>query len=146
MSADLLRVLPPGYSRWYEMDQARIAAFADVTEDWQFIHLDEDRAAQTAFGGTIAHGFLTLSLLSAMSYEVVPELRGMRASVNYGFDRVRFVSPVRAGCRVRGRFAVASVDEGPGRLTVHWDVTLEIEDAEKPALVASWITRFEMEE
>lgn len=146
MSADLLRALPPATSRWYVMDQARIDAFADVSEDRQFIHLDPARAALTDFGGTVAHGFLTLSMLSAMSYDVVPDLPDLRASVNYGFDRIRFVAPVRAGARIRGRFVVNEVTQVPGRLTALWDVTIEIEDQEKPALVATWIIRFELKE
>ncbi|MFZ5963999.1 MaoC family dehydratase [Thalassococcus sp. BH17M4-6] len=147
MSADDLRSLPARLSEWVVLDAARVRAFADATEDWQFIHLDEDRAAaETPFGGAVAHGFLTLSMLSAMSYQVMPDLPGIKASINYGFDRIRFVSPVRVGSRIRGRFTVAEVDEAPGRLTVHWDVSIEIEGAEKPALVAAWITRLELEE
>lgn len=148
MLVDRLRALSAANSDWFTLDAARIRAFADVTEDWQFIHLDEDRAAKTAFGGTVAHGFLTLSMLSAMSYQVMAELPGVTASVNYGFDRIRFVSPVHTGARVRGRFSVASVEDGPepSLAMVHWDVIVEIEDAEKPALVAQWITRLELEE
>ena len=142
MLADELRSLAPRETRWFDMDAARVRAFADATEDWQFIHLDEERAAQTAMGGTIAHGFLTLSMLSAMSYEVTEGLQGVASSVNYGFDRIRFVSPVRVGARVRGRFSVAGVDERDGALDVHWDVEVEVEGASKPALAANWITRF----
>lgn len=145
MSADVLRALAPRSSDWFTLDAARVRAFADATEDWQFIHLDPARAAATPFGGTVAHGFLTLAMLSAMSYQVVPDLPGMAASINYGFDRIRFVAPVPVGARVRGHFKVASVDEAPGQLTVHWDVTVEIENAGKPALVAAWITRFATE-
>ncbi|WP_146587103.1 MaoC family dehydratase [Puniceibacterium confluentis] len=146
MLVDALRSFAPAATRWYTLDAGRIKTFAEVTEDRQFIHLDEARAAETAFGGTIAHGFLTLSMLSAMSYEVLADLPGVKASVNYGFDRIRFVSPVRTGARVRGRFALASLEEGPGRVTVHWDVSIEIENESKPALVAQWITRFELED
>jgi acyl dehydratase len=146
MSAERLRSLPVQTTDWFVLDAERVRAFADATEDWQFIHLDESQAAQTPFGGTVAHGFLTLSMLSAMSYQVVPELPGMKASVNYGVDRIRFVSPVRVGSQVRGRFAVSAVDESVGYLTVHWDVTIEIEAADKPALVADWITRIVWEE
>ena len=142
MPADALRDMAPRHSDWVLMDAARVAAFADATEDRQFVHLDDARAAaETPFGGAIAHGFLTLSMLSAMSYQVTDGLSGIRASVNYGFDRIRFVSPVRVGSRIRGRFAVAGVDEGPGWMDVHWDVAIEIEGADRPALVASWITR-----
>lgn len=142
MLADDLRAMPPRETDWFTMDAARVRAFADATEDWQFIHLDEARAAETAFGGTVAHGFLTLSMLSAMSYGVTEGLEGVASSVNYGFDRIRFVSPVRVGSRVRGRFSVAGVDERDDALDVHWDVEVEIEGGSRPALVASWITRF----
>ena len=142
MSADSLRSMPPSVSRWYEVTQARITAFADVTEDWQHIHLDE--AAMAPHGGTIAHGFLTLSMLSAMSYDVQPEVPGLLQSLNYGFDRLRFVTPVRAGQRIRGRFEVADVVEKPGRYDVTWDVVVEIEGVEKPAIVAKWINVFEV--
>ncbi|SNS35448.1 MaoC family dehydratase [Antarctobacter heliothermus] len=141
MLADDLRDLAPRESAWVSLDAARVKAFSDATEDWQFIHLDAERASRTAFGGTVAHGFLTLSMLSMMSYQVMEGIPGILSSVNYGFDRIRFVSPVRVGLRVRGRFAVASVDEGDGWLDVHWDVEVEIEGAARPALVANWITR-----
>ena len=142
MSADSLRSMPPSVSRWYEVTQARITAFADVTEDWQHIHLDE--AAMAPHGGTIAHGFLTLSMLSAMSYDVQPEVPGLVQSLNYGFDRLRFLVPVRAGQRIRGRFEVTEVVEKPGRYDVKWDVSVEIEGVEKPAIVAKWINVFEV--
>ncbi|MBT56063.1 MAG: Nodulation protein N [Mameliella sp.] len=141
MLADDLRDLAPRETDWVTLDAARVKAFADATEDWQFIHLDAERASKTAFGGTVAHGFLTLSMLSMMSYQVMEGIPGVLSSVNYGFDRIRFVSPVRVGLRVRGRFAVASVDQGDGWLDVHWDVEVEIEGAARPALVANWITR-----
>ena len=143
MSADLLRNMPPSLSRWYEIGQDRINAFADVTEDWQFIHLDAERMAPQ--GGTMAHGFLTLSMLSAMSYDVQPEIPGMVQGLNYGFDRIRFVSPVRAGQRIRGRFSVSEVVEKPGRYDVTWDITVEIDGADRPAIVAKWINVFEVE-
>lgn len=143
MSADILRNMPPSLSRWYEVGQDRINAFADVTEDWQFIHLDTERMAPQ--GGTMAHGFLTLSMLSAMSYDVQPEIPGMVQGLNYGFDRIRFVSPVRAGQRIRGRFSVAEVVEKPGRYDVTWDVAVEIDGSERPAIVAKWINVFEVE-
>lgn len=143
MSADVLRNMPPSLSRWYEVEQDRINAFADVTEDWQFIHLDTERMAPQ--GGTMAHGFLTLSMLSAMSYDVQPEIPGMVQGLNYGFDRIRFVTPVRAGQRIRGRFSVADVVEKPGRYDVTWDVVVEIDGAERPAIVAKWINVFEVE-
>jgi len=142
MLADDLRIMAPRESEWFTLDARRVKAFADATEDWQDIHLDAEFASRTPFGGTIAHGFLTLSMLSAMSYQVTKELTGFSSSVNYGFDRIRFVSPVRVGRRVRGRFSVAGVDEGEGWLDVHWDVEVEKEGEARPALVANWITRF----
>ncbi len=145
MSAEILRALGPRHSDWVALDAARVQAFADATEDWQPIHLDLAAGAASPFGTCVAHGFLTLSMLSAMSYQVVPDLPGMRASVNYGFDRIRFVAPVPVGAHIRGRFDLVELDENGPRLTAHWDVNIEIEDNPKPALVARWITRFEME-
>jgi acyl dehydratase len=142
MLAETLRALEPRETNWFVLDAARVRAFADATEDWQFIHLDEERAAQTAFGGTVAHGFLTLSMLSAMSYQVMEGVPGIASSVNYGFDRIRFVSPVRVGSRVRGRFALVEVEQKADALDAHWDVTVEIDGGARPALVARWITRF----
>jgi acyl dehydratase len=123
------------------VDQQRIDAFADVTTDHQFIHVDRDRAAkETPFGTTIAHGFLSLSLLSAFAYEVLPAIEGNQMSVNYGFDKVRFVSPVRSGARVRGRFTLAEVKpRSPTELLSRTHVTVEIEGEAKPALVADWL-------
>jgi acyl dehydratase len=111
-----------------------------VTGDRQFIHVDPNAAARTPFGGTIAHGFLTLSLLSQMAAGVmlVPEITKM--AVNYGFQKVRFIAPVRSGRRVRGRFTLASVEEKqPGQIQFLHNVTVEIEGEDKPALVAEWI-------
>lgn len=128
-----------GTSDWHVIDQARIDAFADVTEDWQFIHLDPVRAAaETPFGGTVAHGYLTLSMLAAMSYEALPEVEGVTASVNYGFDKVRFVAPVRSGSRIRARFVLSGAEDQGARLSVLLAVTVEIEGQEKPALTADW--------
>ena len=127
-------------SCWFTIDQARIDDFAEVCQDRQFIHVDPARAARSRFGGTIAHGFLTLSLLSAMAYDAMP--LGAALSVNYGFDRIRFLSPVPAGARVRARFSVVRTEERvPGETTLHWDVNVEIEGAERPALVARWLSR-----
>jgi acyl dehydratase len=129
-----------GVSGWLTIDQARIDAFAEVSEDRQFIHVDAEAAAQTPFGGTIAHGFLTLSLLSRMAADVMLAPETTRMAVNYGFEKVRFLAPVRAGRRVRGRFNLASLEEkGPGRLQFVHAVTVEIEGEEKPALIADWI-------
>jgi acyl dehydratase len=141
MLADDIRAMPPHVTDWFTMDADRVRAFAEVTQHRQDINLDEARAAQSRFGGTIVQGFLTLSMLSAMSQQVTQAISDMQTSVNYGFDRVRFVAPVRVGSRLRGRFSVAHVDEGAGWLGVHWDVEVEIEGQERPALVANWITR-----
>lgn len=130
-----------GVSRWFEIDQGRIDAFADITEDRQFIHIDPERAKQTPLGGTIAHGFLTLSLASAMSYDAVPPLAGVAMGLNYGFDKLRFLSPVAAGSRVRGRFRLLSAeDKGGDRWLLKHELTVEIEGSDKPALVAEWLS------
>ena len=129
-----------GVSSWIAIDQARIDRFADATEDRQFIHVDPPAAAQTPFGGTIAHGFLSLSLLSRMGAEAMLVPDGLKIAVNYGLDRVRFLAPVRSGSRVRGRFILDSVEEkAPGQLLMRHDVTVEIEREDKPALSAVWL-------
>ena len=130
-----------GVSSWHLIDQPRIDAYADVTEDHQFIHVDPERAkAETAFGTTIAHGFLTMSMLSVMSYEVMPAIAGTTMGVNYGFDKLRFISPVRSGKRVRGRFVLAEAKlRKPNELQSRTNVTVEIEGEDKPALVADWL-------
>jgi acyl dehydratase len=130
-----------GVSSWLTIDQGRIDQFAGATEDRQFIHIDAETAAQTPFGGTIAHGFLTLSLLSRMAVEAILLPEDLRMIVNYGLDRVRFLAPVRSGKRVRGRFLLDSVEEkAPGQLLMRHAVTVEIEDEAKPALTALWLT------
>jgi acyl dehydratase len=129
-----------GVSSWLTIDQARIKAFADATEDRQFIHVDPAAAAQTPFGGTIAHGFLSLSLLSRMGAEAMLIPEGVKFAVNYGFDRVRFLSPVGSGKRVRGRFTLDSAEEkAPGQWLLRHIVTVEIEGEAKPALTAVWL-------
>ena len=129
-----------GVSQWIKVDQARIDAFADATEDRQFIHVDPDAAASTPFGGTIAHGFLSLSLLSRMGAEATLLPDGLRMAVNYGFDRVRFLAPVRSGSRVRGRFVLDSVEQkAAGQILMRHKVTVEIEGEDKPALTAEWL-------
>ena len=129
-----------GISDWIVVDQGRIDAFAEVTEDPQFIHIDPLRAAQTPFGGTIAHGFLTLSLLSRMAADAMLRPDGIKMGVNYGFEKVRFIAPVRSGKRVRGRFTLASFEEKrPGQYQFTHKVTVEIEGEDKPALIADWI-------
>jgi acyl dehydratase len=130
-----------GLSSWHLIDQPRIDTYADVIEDHQFIHVDPERAKkETAFGTTIAHGFLTMSLLSIMSYEVMPVIAGTTMGVNYGFDKLRFISPVRSGKRVRGRFVLAEARlRKPNELQSRTNVTVEIEGEDKPALVADWL-------
>jgi acyl dehydratase len=129
-----------GVSSWLTMDQERINEFADATEDRQFIHTDPEAAARTPFGGTIGHGFLTLSMLSRMAAEAMLVPDSITMAVNYGLDRVRFVAPVRSGKRIRGRFRLDSVDEkAPGQLLLRHTVTVEIEGEEKPALTAEWL-------
>jgi acyl dehydratase len=130
-----------GLSRWFDIDQKRIDAFADVIEDWQYIHVDPEAAKATPFGGTVAHGFLTLSMLSAIAYDALPRVSGLAMGVNYGFEKVRFIAPVRAGRRIRGRFQLTgltqrSAKEYQGRKAV----TVEIEGEDKPALVADWLS------
>lgn len=129
-----------GVSSWHLVDQPRIDTYADVIEDHQFIHVDPQRAKETAFGTTIAHGFLTMSLLSIMSYEVMPVIAGTTMGVNYGFDKLRFLSPVRSGKRVRGRFVLAEAKlRKANELQSRTNVTVEIEGEDKPALVADWL-------
>jgi len=129
-----------GTSSWLTIDQPRIEAFADATDDRQFIHVDPEAAAQTPFGGTVAHGFLSLSLLSRMGAEAMLLPDSMKMAVNYGLDRVRFIAPVPSGKRIRGRFMLDSVDEkAPGQLLVRHSVTVEIEGVDKPALTAQWL-------
>ena len=130
-----------GVSSWHLVDQPRIDAYADVIEDHQFIHVDPERAKnETDFGTTIAHGFLTMSLLSVMSYEVMPAVAGATMGVNYGFDKLRFISPVRSGKRVRGRFVLAEARlRKPNEFQTRTNVTVEIEGEDKPALVAEWL-------
>jgi acyl dehydratase len=131
---------PIGVSSWIDIDQDRIGAFADATDDHQFIHIDPALAAQTPFGGTIAHGFLSLSLLSRMAADVMLIPDTTKMAVNYGLDRVRFLAPVRAGKRVRGHFTLDGVEEkAPGQLLVKNSVTVEIEGEDKPALTAQWL-------
>jgi acyl dehydratase len=131
---------PIGASDWIEVGQERITDFADATDDHQFIHIDPVAAAQTPFGGTIAHGFLSLSLLSRMAADVMLIPDTAKMAVNYGLDRVRFIAPVRAGKRVRGHFTLDSADEkAPGQLLLKHNVTVEIEGEERPALTAQWL-------
>ena len=129
-----------GLSPWIPVTQEMINNFADVTGDHQFIHVDPEAAKATPFGGTVAHGFLTLSLLSQMAAHVMLRPETLKRSVNYGFERVRFIAPVRSGKRVRGRFTLARMDEkNPGQYQFVHNVVVEIEGEDKPALIADWI-------
>lgn len=135
-------------SPWREVTQEMIDRFADVTDDFNFIHVDPERAkAETPFGGAIAHGFLSLSLLSTLAYETIPALKGRKTGINYGFDQIRFAAPVKSGARVRARFTVASVKIRPsGYIQIGYDVTMEIEGSAKPAFTARWLTIAIMED
>ena len=129
-----------GTSEWITVDQSRINTFADVTEDHQFIHVNEAAAKMTPFGGTIAHGFLTLSLLSKFSEGAGLVIEGVKMGVNYGFEKVRFINPVPSGAKVRGHFKLKdAVEKKPGQHLLTYEVTVEIEGAEKPALIADWL-------
>lgn len=133
-----------GVSAWVTVDQAMIDKFADATGDHQFIHVDPERAKATPFGTTIAHGFLTLSLFPRLYAESsVPKVADVKMGVNYGGERVRFLSPVPSGSRVRGRFKLLKLEEKrPGQWQQEVEYTAEIEGAEKPALVAHWVSQF----
>lgn len=136
-----------GISPWRVVTQAMIDQFANATDDHQFIHVDPVRAAaETPFGGTIAHGFLTLSLLSTLAYETIPPIEGAGIGVNYGFDSIRFMSPVKSGARIRARFTLAEFVARPsGWMHLNYDVTVEVEGSRKPALTARWLTLATME-
>jgi acyl dehydratase len=127
-------------SPWFEVTQDRIDRFADATEDWQWIHVDRERARQSPFGGTIAHGFLTLSLLPRLA-ELSIAVSDRRMGVNYGLNKARFTAPVPAGSRVRARFALARVERLEGGLQLTWTATVEREGSDKPCLVAEWLVR-----
>jgi len=129
-----------GISEWFVIDQKRIDNFADVTEDRQFIHVDPERAVAAGFGGTIAHGMLTLSLIVGFCQNFAPALEGSKMVINYGFDKVRFAAPVKANDRIRAVAKLADVRERAGQLLVKAKVTIEIEGETKPALVAEWLT------
>jgi acyl dehydratase len=132
---------PLGVSDWFTVDQPRVDAFADVTLDHQFVHVDVDKARATPFGGTIAHGFLTLSLLVHLGLPFIPMLANRSLLVNYGFDKVRFTAPVKVGKRIRARGRLAEVAERkPGNVIMRIDVAVEIEGEDKPALTAQWLS------
>jgi acyl dehydratase len=132
-----------GVSAWQRIDQSMIDAVANVTGDHHFIHVDPVRAAEVLpSGGTIAHGFFTLALLSNMGYQVCPTIEGVRFPLNYGFNRMRFVAPVPVGSRVRGRFVLKALDViDASQRQIIYDASVEIEGGRKPALVAEWLTR-----
>lgn len=130
-----------GATEWLEVDQRRIDTFAEATGDRQWIHVDPERAARGPFGSAIAHGLLTLSLLPVLNHQLYA-IDKLSMVINYGFDRVRFVTPVPAGSRVRATTGVDSVDEVPGGIQARMTTTLEVEGAAKPACVAESITRF----
>ena len=129
-----------GHSEWLRIDQDRIDVFADVTNDHNFIHVDPDAAAQTPFGSTIAHGFLTLSLVISMFYEVAVYPENMVMGINYGMNRVRFLAPVKVGSRIRLQATLVSVSErSPGTFLQTHDLTVEIEGEAKPALIGQFL-------
>lgn len=131
-----------GLSPWYEVSQERIDQFAQATGDFQYIHTDPGRALREGpFGGTIAHGFLLLSMLSTMAFECIPDIVGTKMKVNVGFDKVRFMTPVNAGLRVRGRFTLTTFNDRPsGIIEINYDAAVEIENVKRPALTAEWLT------
>ena len=130
-----------GTGEWLQVDQDRINSFADVTEDHQFIHVDPEACKELSpWGVPIAHGFLTLSILSRLS-EMTFSFSDRKMGINYGLNRVRFTSPVRSGSKVRARFKLGNYEKLDGGVQVTWNTTVEVEGSEKPALVAEWITR-----
>lgn len=134
-----------GTSDWFQIDQARINAFADATLDHQFIHVNPDMAKATPFGGTIAHGYLTVSLLphlqTSMADMILPQ--GLKMGMNYGFDKLRFMAPVKTGKRVRARAKLLAADEKkPGQWLLKFEYTIEIEGEDKPALIAEWLLMY----
>jgi acyl dehydratase len=133
-----------GTSEWMLVDQEMINKFADATGDHQFIHVDAEAAKLTPFGGTIAHGFLTLSLMPVLSAKAdLPRLDNVKMGVNYGSDKLRFLAPVRSGKRVRAHFKLTSMEEKrPGQWQQSQEVSVEIEGEDKPALICEWISQF----
>ena len=133
-----------GTSEWVEMSQERINQFAEATGDHQFIHIDPAKAAMTPFGGTIAHGFLTLSMIPYLSANSdLPKVEGVKMGVNYGGNKTRFISPVRSGKRIRGHWKLLGLEEKrPGQWQQTHEITIEIEGEDKPALITEWIMQF----
>ncbi len=131
-----------GISDWFEVSQERIDQFAEATEDRQWIHLDRERAGrESPFKTTVAHGFLTLSLLSVLARHAI-SVGGVRIGINYGLNRVRFISPVPAGARIRGRFTLATLERIKDGVQATWNVTVEREGSDKPCCVAEWLVRY----
>lgn len=130
-----------GFSEWWEITQERVDLFADATDDHQFIHVDPERAAQTPFGGPIAHGFLTLSMGIPLLQQII-QLEGVRMGVNYGVNKVRFPAPVPVGSKLRAGASIVSVDDVPGGVQLVLDVTFEIQGGEKPVCVAQTVSRY----
>lgn len=130
-----------GYSEWWEITQERVNAFADATDDHQFIHVDPERAAQTPFGGPVAHGFLTLSMAVPLTQQIVA-VEGVRMAVNYGTNKVRFPAPVPVGSRLRAGAVLEAVEDVPGGVQVVFTVTFEIEGGSKPVCVAETVSRY----
>ncbi len=130
-----------GYSDWWVITQERVDAFADATDDHQFIHVDPERAAESPFGGTVAHGYLTLSMAVALVGQIL-EIDGVRMGVNYGVNKVRFPAPVPVGSRLRAGATIASVDDVPGGVQLVLDVVFEVEGGTKPVCVAQTVSRY----
>ena len=130
-----------GLSDWIMIDQGRINKFAKLTEDEQFIHINPERASkETPFGGTIAHGFLTLSMLVKLAESALPKIIDVKVTINYGFDKIRFIFPVAANSKLRAHFILKEVEErSPTQIMTKWDVSVEIKNVDKPAIVATWI-------
>lgn len=129
-----------GVSEWLTVDQERINQFAEATGDHQYIHVDPERAAETPFGTTIAHGFLTMSLMVLMGYEGSTKLENSVMGINYGFDKLRFINPVKVDSKIRGRFKLLSAEEKkPNHYLLKHEVVVEIEGEDKPALIAEWL-------
>lgn len=129
-----------GVSDWFLVDQDRIQRFADLTQDWVFLHTDPERAREAGFEGTIAHGFLTISLIATLVPTALPRMKGVKVGFNYGFNRLRLLAPVPSGKRIRGRFKLADCTErSPGEWLLTFDVTIEVEGQDKPALIAEWL-------
>ena len=129
-------------SKWFQVDQELINSFAKITYDSQFIHIDPNKAKDTQYGTTIAHGFLTMSLLSAMYYDAIPERDGLKMGINIGFDKLRFLAPVKSNDKIRGIFRLSKITEkSPTMIKLSWSTKVEIKGNAKPALLAIWIER-----